>query len=65
MPTAREMKLATRNIPSSISESGTTARAMTTAPSTAPMPFAVDANAPARMKIRHIIMMFGSPMPRA
>ena len=42
-----------------------TARAIATAPSTAPMPFAVDANAPARMKIRHMIMMFGSPMPRA
>ena len=38
---------------------------MSTAASTAPMPLAMVANAPERMKMRHMIMMFGSPIPRA
>ena len=65
VPMAREIRQETRNTPATISPAGMQARASTTAASTAPEPFAMVANAPARTKMRHMIMMFGSPMPRA
>ena len=65
VPIASEMRHETRNTPATISFAGTSDCAIVTAASTAPDPFAIVANAPARMKMRHMIMMFGSPIPRA
>ena len=65
VPIASEMRQETRKTPATIRFAGTTARAIVTAASTEPAPFAIVANAPARMKTRHMIMMFASPIPRA
>ena len=65
VPIAREMRQEMRNTPATISRAGTIDCARVTAASTAPDPFATLANAPARMKMRHIIMMFVSPIPAA
>ena len=55
----------TKNTPATISFAGITICANATAASTAPDPLATVANDPARMKMRHMIMMFVSPIPRA
>ena len=65
VPIASEIRQEIRNTPATISRAGMNDCAIVTAASTAPDPFAIVANAPARMKIRHMIMMFVSPMPRA
>ena len=65
VPMASEMRHETRNTPATMSRTGTNACAIVTAASTAPDPLAIVANAPARIKMRHMIMMLGSPMPRA
>ena len=65
VPMASEMRHETTNRPASISFEGMAACASATAESTAPDPFATVANAPERMKMRHMSMMFVSPMPRA
>ena len=65
VPMASEMRHETTKSPANISLEGIAACASATAESTAPDPFATVANAPERMKIRHMSMMFVSPMPRA
>ena len=65
VPIASEMRQETANSPASMRLAGMAACASATAESTAPEPFATVANAPERMKIRHMSMMFVSPMPRA
>ena len=65
VPIASETSEETRNIPASMKRAGTSACAMATAASTAPEPFAIVANEPARMNTMHMIMMFGSPIEAA
>ena len=65
VPMEVEMKQETTNMPMTMRWLGRRCRAMSTAASTAPMPLAMVANAPERMKMRHMIMMFASPMPWA
>ena len=63
VPMEMEMKQATTNSPQTSRFGGTNASAILTAESTAPIAFAVYANDPARMKIRHIVMMSTFPIP--
>ena len=65
VPIASETSEETRNMPASMKRAGTSACAMATAASTAPEPFAIVANDPARMNTMHMIMMFGSPIEAA
>ena len=65
VPMASEMRHETRNTPATMRRVGTNACAIVTAASTAPAPFAIVANAPASMKMRHMIIMLGSPIPLA
>ena len=65
VPMASEIRHETAKSPASISFAGIAACASATAESTAPDPFATVANAPERMKIRHMSMMLVSPIPRA
>lgn len=65
VPTASEMKQATTKSPASSRFGGMTASASWTDESTAPIARAVEAKAPARMKMRHMVMMSASPMPCA
>jgi hypothetical protein len=65
VPMAREMKQETANIPGRMREAGIKYLEMATAESTAPVALATEAKAPARMKMRHMIMILGSPMPLA
>ena len=65
VPIASEMKQPTRNSPGSSHLPGIIAMARWTVPSTAPIILAVLANAPARIKIKHIDMMSTLPMPWA
>ena len=64
VPKASEIRHATTNTPASMKRAGMIVRAIVTAASTAPDALAAAANAPAKTKMRHISMRFGSPMPR-
>ena len=65
VPIASDTSEETRNMPASMKRAGTTACAIATAASTAPEPFAIVANEPARTNTMHMIMMFGSPIEAA
>ena len=65
VPMAREIKHETRKNPHSSKFPGMRFLATRTVASTAPMALAVPAKAPARMKIRHMIMILLSPIPLA
>ena len=65
VPIASEISAASTNRPGRISPGGSAPMPSATTASTAPIALDTYANAPASRKIRHIIMMFGSPMPRS
>ena len=65
VPIAREIKHEIRKNPGRINDSGIRCRAARTVASTDPIAFAMLPNAPARIKIKHMIIILLSPIPRA
>ena len=65
VPIASEIRQEMRKTPATMSRAGMIDWAIVTAAETAPDPLATLAKAPARMKIRHMSMMFVSPIPDA
>ena len=65
VPIASEIRAEITNKPSTIKRGGTKCSAILTAASTPPAAEAAAVNAPARIKIRHIIIMSLLPMPSA
>ena len=63
VPIASEIKQETIKRPGSINFAGIKFRAIVTAESTYPIPWDMAAKEPARIKIRHMVIMVLSPMP--